>query len=76
MQQFFIDWQGYLSLIIGSLLTSLGVIASTAYNNKTDILTLNHKVDSLMTERKDHDNAVDEQLAEIRHDIKNLLSRK
>ncbi len=70
------EWQAYISLVFGGALTALGVIASTAFNNKTDILSLNHKVDGLLEERKHHDVNLDLQLSEIRHDIKNLLSRK
>ena len=76
MTDFFLEWQTYIALILGGVLTSLGVVSTTIFNNTRDISVLKQLVDSLIAERKDHDTKMDNQLSEIRHDIKNLLARK
>lgn len=76
MTELFLEWQSYIALLLGGLLTALGVVSTTIFNNTKDITILKQLVNSLISERKDHDTKVDIQLGEIRTDIKNLLARK
>jgi len=76
MNTFLLEWQTYIALILGGLLTALGVISTTIFNNQRDISSLKQIVHTLVEERHEHDIKVDTQLTEIRNDIKNLLSRK
>lgn len=76
MNTFLLEWQTYIALILGGLLTALGVISNTIFNNQREISLLKQIVHTLVEERHEQDVKVDTQLTEIRNDIKNLLSRK
>lgn len=58
--------------------TIAGVIAllRIIFTSKTQIEQLQKTLNSLEKSRENRDETIDTQLSEIRHDIKNLLSRK
>jgi hypothetical protein len=58
--------------------TIAGVIAllRIIFTSKTQIEQLQKTLNSLERSRENRDETIDNQLSEIRHDIKNLLSRK
>lgn len=68
VRQFYVT---ILTAVIAGIVGLLRVI----FTNKTQIEQLEESLKHLETSRDNRDKQLDNQLSEIRHDIKNLLSR-
>lgn len=76
MFNFEFDIRQFYVIILTSVAGSIGFLVRKIFTSERQIDLLKQELKNLQTSREKHDESVDEQLTEIRHDIKNLLSRK
>lgn len=69
IRQFYVT---ILTIIVAGIVGLLRII----FTSKTQIAQLKLSLEHLEQSREKRDGQLDEQLSEIRHDVKNLLSRK
>lgn len=75
MFQFEFDIRQFYVTILVSVAGGIGFLIRKIFTSERQIELLKHELRSLQQSRIDHDADLKGQLSEIRHDIKNLLSR-
>lgn len=75
MPHFEFNLQQIYTTIVISIAGGFGLLVRKILTSEKQIELLKQELKNLQQSREDHDESVDKQLAEIRHDIKNLLSR-
>lgn len=76
MFNFEFNFQQLYGTILVSVAGGVGFLIRKIFTSERQIELLKHELTNLQRSREDHDDNVDKQLSEIRHDIKNLLSRR
>lgn len=61
--------------LVTATLAAIGFLIRKILTSEAKIALLEQSLNEMKAERRDHDEKVDELLTEVRHDIKNLLSR-
>jgi hypothetical protein len=67
--------QFYVTIMVG-IAGGVGFLIRKIFTSEGQIELLKQELRNIQTGREGHDTRVDGQLQEIRHDIKNLLSRR
>lgn len=73
---FEIDFKGLVFWGITSIAAGIIYLIRMIFTSKAKIDLLEQALKEVQEERQDHDRKVDALLTELRHDVKNLLSRK
>ena len=76
MFNFEFDIRQFYVTILVSVAGGVGFLIRKIFTSERQIDLLKQELRNLQISRENHDENVDKQLTEIRHDIKNLLSRK
>jgi len=76
MFNFEFDIRQFYVTILVSVAGGIGFLIRKIFTSERQIELLKQELENLQTSRQTHDKNVDTQLSEIRHDIKNLLSRR
>lgn len=75
MFNFEFDIRQFYVTILVSVAGGIGFLIRKIFTSERQIELLKHELRNLQKSREDHDDDLKGQLTEIRHDIKNLLSR-
>jgi hypothetical protein len=67
--------QFYVTIMVG-IAGGVGFLIRKIFTSERQIELLKQELQNIQAGRENHDTRVDGQLQEIRHDIKNLLSRR
>lgn len=62
--------------ILSATIAGIVALLRIIFTSKAQITQMKDALEKLERDRQRHDDDLDKQLSEIRHDIKNLLSRK
>lgn len=76
MFNFEFDIRQFYVTILVSLAGGVGFLIRKIFTSERQIELLKHELMNLQRSREDHDENLREELSEMRHDIKSLLSRK
>ncbi len=76
MFNFEFNIQQFYATILVSVAGGIGFLIRKIFTSERQIDLLKQELKNLQNSRENHDENVDKQLAEIRHDIKNLLARR
>lgn len=76
MFNFEFDIRQFYVTIMTTIAAGVALLIRKIFTSERKIALLESTLKNLTDSREEHDERVDNQLKEIRHDIKNLLSRK